>query len=126
MKKVMLAVDGTESSMKAAEKIANLITQDSQITLVNVIEEAVKEKKIKENVQKILERAAVYFEEKSFKVNREIHYGHPAEVICKLAEEDKYDLIVVADREDEGRRFLLGSTSDRVIRYAKTSVLVVK
>jgi len=126
MRKIMLAVDGTESSMKAAEKTADLIVQNSEITMVNVIEEAVKEEQITENVQKMMERAAAYFEEKNFKVNKEIHYGHPAEIICKLAEEDGYDLIVVADRGDEGRRFLLGSTSDRVMRYAKTSVLVVK
>lgn len=122
----MVAVDGSESSRNAAEKAAALLDADSEVTLVNVIAEAVKEEQIKENVQKMLSRAAVYFEENNFKVKNEIHYGHPAEVICNLAEEDDYDLIVLADKGDEGRRFLLGSTSDKVVHHAKASVLVIK
>jgi len=126
MKKIMVAVDGSESSKRAAEKAAVLLDSDSKITLVNVIAEAVKEKQIKENVEKMLTGTALYFEKKNYQVKKEIHYGHPAEVICALAEEDDYDLIVLADKGDESLRFLLGSTSDKVVRHAKTSVLVIK
>ena len=53
--------------------------------------------------------------------------GGPAEYICKEAENNDYDLIILADTGEGGvKRFLLGSTSDRVVRHAETSVMIVK
>lgn len=126
MRRIMVAVDGSDKSLQSAEKTAQLMAPESEITLINVIPEAVKEEQINEKIEEMMARAAVYFEERDFIVKKEIHYGHPAEVICNLADENEYELIVIADKGDEDRRFLLGSTSDRVIRHAKTSVLVVK
>lgn len=126
MKKILIGVDGSDNSKKAAKKAAELFGYDAEITLINVIESAVKEDHIKEITQKNLEKEANFFKEKGLKVNIEIHYGHPAEMICQTAEKDNYDLIVLADKREGIKRFLLGSTSDKVVRHAKTSVLIVK
>jgi nucleotide-binding universal stress UspA family protein len=52
--------------------------------------------------------------------------GHPAETIVRVAEEKKFDLIVLGRR---GRtavaRWMLGSISERVLGYAHCPVMVV-
>lgn len=53
--------------------------------------------------------------------------GEPADCICSVAEEEGVDLIVLATHGHGGiRRFFLGSTAERVMRYAPCSVLVYK
>jgi len=126
MRKVLVGVDGTERSKYASKKAAEILGPDAEVTLINVIEEAVKEENIKERVQKCLDEEAVFFKEKGLKVDKEIHYGDPADVICEVAEKHDFDLIVLADKGHGVKRFLLGSTSDKVVRHAKTSVLVIK
>ena len=53
--------------------------------------------------------------------------GHPAEQICRLAEERAVDLVVVGSRGRSSlSRFILGSVSGQVVKHAATSVLIVK
>lgn len=53
--------------------------------------------------------------------------GEPANNICAVAEEEVVELIVLATHGHGGiRRFLLGSTAERVMRCAPCSVLVYK
>jgi nucleotide-binding universal stress UspA family protein len=126
MKKILIGVDGSDNSKKAAKKAAELLDDDVEITLVNVIETAVKEEHIRDHVQNNLEEESLYFKKKGLKVDIEIHYGHPAEMICEIAEKNNFDLIVLADKREGIKRFFLGSTSDKVVRHAKTSVLIIK
>ena len=51
--------------------------------------------------------------------------GSPADAICTAADADGYDLLVVGNRGMAGARRLLGSTPDRVVHRARTSVLIV-
>jgi nucleotide-binding universal stress UspA family protein len=56
----------------------------------------------------------------------EVAVGPPAETICNLASTRGADLIVVGARGLSGLdRLLMGSTTERVIRLARTSVLTV-
>jgi nucleotide-binding universal stress UspA family protein len=53
--------------------------------------------------------------------------GVPAEEILNEAENTNPDLIVLGNKGTSGlARFLLGSTAERIVRYAKCSVLVVR
>lgn len=53
--------------------------------------------------------------------------GHPADAVVHLAEKEGYDLIVVGARGLSGvKRYLLGSVSEKTVRYAHCPVLVVK
>jgi nucleotide-binding universal stress UspA family protein len=60
-------------------------------------------------------------------VNTEIVVGHPAEQIVHLAEVNDADLIVLGSG-GAGRikHFMLGSVSERVMRYASCPVTVVR
>ena len=149
MKKILVAVDGSPSSKKAAEKAALIADSlDAEVTLINIITETVttpsnvlssslpmeqlqemmdqEEKRLKVNSQKILDDAAVFFEEKGMEVQTVIQYTNPADKICDYAAEEGFDLIVLADKGHGVKRFLLGSISDKVVRHADVSVLVVK
>lgn len=59
--------------------------------------------------------------------DKEVHYGHPADEIVQLANDAKYDLIVIGSTGRSGLpRALLGSTAETVTRRVACSVLIVK
>ena len=152
MQKILMAVDGSESSKKAVEKTVEMISKiEAEVTLMTVISDAILRaasipvsadipvdyqpeemmdrinKIIEEEGQKILDEASEILEEEGITPEKIINRGDPAEIICDFAEEEEYDLIVVADRgQSKIKRYLMGSTSDKIVRYARTSVLVVK
>jgi nucleotide-binding universal stress UspA family protein len=56
-----------------------------------------------------------------------IEVGHPAEHLVAMAEREGVDLIVMGRRgRTATARWLLGSVSERVLRYAHCPVTVVK
>lgn len=153
MKKILVAVDGSEKAKKAAEKAAELAESlDAQATLIHVYNQSAKapideftimdthierdnmleiierhEKSIVEEKKEILEQDAKVFEEKGINVEKIFRYGDAADVVCEYAEENAFDLIVVADKgHSKIGRFLLGSISDKIVRHSKISVMVVK
>ncbi|MDR5709861.1 MAG: universal stress protein [Armatimonadota bacterium] len=55
-----------------------------------------------------------------------VQIGHPAEVLVRVAREEGFDLIVLGRRGlTPVQRWMLGSVSERVIRYAHCPVMVV-
>lgn len=52
--------------------------------------------------------------------------GHPAETVLRYAEEHAFDLVVLGRRgRSAPARWMLGSVSERVLRYAHCPVMVV-
>lgn len=77
--------------------------------------------------ESILNQAEALMQEEEIKTEKIMLEGNVADNICRFAEEQAFDLIVLADKGEGGiARFLLGSTSEKVLRHAPTSVLVVK
>jgi nucleotide-binding universal stress UspA family protein len=76
-----------------------------------------------EGFKKILEKARAH----DLDVKMDMAVGHPGEQIIHRAELDKIDLIILGRR---GRsmisRMMLGSVSERVLRYAHCPVMVVQ
>lgn len=154
MKKILLAFDGSDKSKKAAQKTSELVTSNvTEVTILTVLKDIdsstfyntyspmqstlstetmqemieLKRKKAKETGREVIEEAADFFTEKGIDIEKYIRFGSPADIICEFAEKHNFDLIVLADKGTGGvKRFLLGSTSDKVVRHARTSVLVVK
>jgi nucleotide-binding universal stress UspA family protein len=55
-----------------------------------------------------------------------VEVGHPAEQIVRIAERERSELIVMGRRgKTKLERWMLGSVSERVLRYAHCPVLVV-
>ncbi|RAK05466.1 nucleotide-binding universal stress UspA family protein [Halanaerobium saccharolyticum] len=153
MKKILVAVDGSQSAQKAAQKAAELAEEiKAEVTLIHVYTESAEipvnqfnevasylsaetlenimdqqEDTIKEKRQRILDDDAEFFEEKGINPDKVLLHGDPADTVCDYAEENDFELIVVADKgHGKVERFLLGSISDKIVRHAKTSVMVVK
>ncbi|MBS3811656.1 MAG: universal stress protein [Halanaerobiales bacterium] len=147
MEKLLVAVDGSKSSMKAAEKAAELNKSlKYEVTIITVMETRdieiknidtytpnttteelrnLNKEHLAERGEEILEKAADFF--KSDKVKKVVKFGNPAYIICDYAEEKSIDIIILADKGIGGvKRFFLGSISDKVMRHSKSSVLIVR
>ena len=78
-------------------------------------------------LESALEKAAAELEGSMTRVTRSTPSGDPADVIVAAAAAHDADLIVVGARGLGGMsRLLLGSVSEKVLRYARCPVLIVK
>lgn len=143
--KILLASDGSDGALKAAAATAQLAKAfGSVVTIVHVymvpntyaplvavsgegldpsgadryaaqVQDAVARR-----TGRVLEQAGVSYETR-------LEIGHPPEVICDIADAEKYDLVVLGSRGlSKFRSFFLGSVSDRVSHHARCPVLIVK
>ena len=58
--------------------------------------------------------------------NRWMVWGVPKQEIIHIAEQEKVDLIVVGSHGRHGLAFLLGSTANAVLHYAKCDVMAIR
>ena len=146
MKKMLVAYDGSEASKKAIEMVMKCANKEDEITLLTVVPAELAEssftkmllptidlsayvksgnfkEKAKESLSKIAKEIEPYVE----KVNIVAESGDPADEILMTAKKYEADIIIVGYKGygKEGR-FLLGSVTDKVVRHATTSVLVVR
>jgi len=57
----------------------------------------------------------------------QVAFGNPWSAICRYAEQNEIDLIIVATHGRTGlRHVLIGSTAERIVQHAPCPVLVVK
>jgi nucleotide-binding universal stress UspA family protein len=62
-----------------------------------------------------------------FKVSTLLREGAAADVILKVAEEMQVDVITMSTHGRSGAaRWLMGSVADRVVRYAKSPVMLIR
>jgi len=138
-KKVLLAVDGSETSMKAA-RIANDYLEKGiaeELTIAHVfmsregsnyyIGTDISDKVIvasRENGETVLEKTKALFTSPD-KVKTILKSGDIAHTIIKLSND--FDLIIIGSRGmNTIAGLLMGSVSSRVVQYAKRPVLVIK
>jgi nucleotide-binding universal stress UspA family protein len=140
VKHVLVAIDGSASSLSAAQFAMQLARQlSAKVTLLTVLPEpeviplgpvsgyAVLRPAINEaDLQRIRERLdTLVSEDKDVVTERRVEVGPVAETIIDIAEKGGMDLIVMGARGfGPGRRFLLGSVSDRVVHHAHCPVTV--
>jgi nucleotide-binding universal stress UspA family protein len=139
--KVLLATDGSSTSMDAASLLARMPHRDRlELTIVfvnqayeffGVVEsQSVVDRCIAEEKARGLEackRVAHLFQGANATVETMVIDGHPGEAIVDTAAEKSVDLIVLgATGHTKIDRLLLGSVSDFVATHAKCSVLVAR
>jgi nucleotide-binding universal stress UspA family protein len=138
-KRILLAVDGSETSMKAAQVANNYLEQGmtEELTIAHVfmsregsnyyIGSDISEKVIaasKENGEIILEKTKAVFTSPD-KVKTILKSGDIASTIVKLAKD--FDLIIMGSRGmNTLAGLLMGSVSSRVVQYSERPVLIVK
>lgn len=141
MYKILVATDGSEHAEKTIDEVIKIGTlMNADITVITVVEdkpmvistipynfiESIKES-MNTFANTILQAASERFKEKGLTIKTLLKQGHPANVICEVAEKGNFDLIALGNRglgKIEG--LLLGSISNRIAHCSKTSVLIVK
>jgi nucleotide-binding universal stress UspA family protein len=82
---------------------------------------------VQEAAQSLLERETARLRSAGWSESSVLRIGHPAEEIVRVAEQLASDCVIVGSHGESGvKRFLLGSVSDHVLRYAPCSVLIAK
>ena len=145
--KILFATDGSDSASNAAgmltrfpfpvDRSAVVMTVfDSKLLAVGkhldldesqnrVIKEA--EQTLREDIDQLLADNASRLKDAGWVCSTESRMGNPAEEIIKTADELQPDMIVLGSHGHKGvKHFLLGGVSDRVLRHAHCSVLIVK
>jgi nucleotide-binding universal stress UspA family protein len=135
-KKIVIAYDGSAQSDKATESALALAQSlDAKVLLFAVARPP--EPATMVEVDAMLDDAREHFEEQFKKIlqrakdldvelRSDIAVGHPVEQIVHRAETDHVDLIVLGRRgKSRFERMLVGSTAEKVLRYAHCPVMVV-
>jgi nucleotide-binding universal stress UspA family protein len=137
LKTIVVAFDGSEQSHKAFS-LGLEIAARFQATLLAVGVVRLPEPAISIEVEALLDRGKEHFAEEFSRLREEsekrgvvfdshVAVGHPAEQIVRYAEDNHANLIVMGRRGlTRATRWILGSVSERVLRYAHCPVTVIK
>jgi nucleotide-binding universal stress UspA family protein len=146
MKRLLVAYDGSEASTKAIDLAIQCSTHDDELVLLTVIPAALVESTFtnmllptidlstvvtpgtfKEKAIENLGKIAKGLEGKLSKVEIAVEAGDPADEILLVAKKYDSDIILIGYKGygKEGR-FLLGSVTDKVVRHASRTVMVVR
>jgi nucleotide-binding universal stress UspA family protein len=131
---ILLGYDGSEASKKAINKVVSLTKPEDELIVVSVVplhtlkEFADIDPEIsKARAQQAVNAAIASLKSSGLKVIGLVREGDIAEELLKLSVELDCDLIVLGDRGlSKVSAFALGSVTEKVMRYAKKPVLVVK
>ena len=126
LRKIFLAVDGSEDSIAAARLISELhLGEDCKVTILSVLTVTHTPglsilMEAQNRAGKILKRSGIDF-------TKGILHGHPARELVTFAQAQKPDLLVVGA---QGLRatlgIFLGGVAQQVAEYAEQSVLIVR
>jgi nucleotide-binding universal stress UspA family protein len=149
IKKIIVPIDGSEHSDRALDYALDLAEKYSaEIKLLSVAQPVVATgpmfltqtmlspasttmyvKEIEAAHEKMLANAFKKAKETKPNINisKQLVNGRPADKIVEIANEEKFDVIVMGSRGTGGiKEFFLGSLSDRVADEARCPVLLVK
>ena len=141
---VLIATDGSPSSLAAARKAGTLLRTAEHVTLISVLTEIPGEDAggFEGSVYSPAEQDALWKQEMaeageelertaatitSMQIDKRIEVGDVGGTVCRVAADLKVDVIVVGSH---GRgaieRILLGSVSEQIVRHAPCPVLVIR
>ena len=135
--KILVGFDGSPQSERAAQlAFAMARAMDSKVTLFAVARPP--EPATSVELEAVLDGAKEHYEqafqklidglgENKIEIETEIAVGHPAEQIIHKAEIMKADLVILGRRGTSlFEKWILGSVSERVLRYAHCPVMVIR
>jgi nucleotide-binding universal stress UspA family protein len=139
MKRILVAVDGSQPSVKAARMAADIALRfGAKLTLIHVVPKlllppdvygltiAEVEKEHRAYAENLLQKAIELLQEPRVQVSTTVLYGSPAESIAEEAAASDVGMLVIGSRGHGAvARMFLGSVSDRLIHISPKPVLVV-
>jgi nucleotide-binding universal stress UspA family protein len=145
-KKILLPTDGSKNAERAGEyAIANANLTGAEIIVLNVIDtdylDAIPQpdvrkdldKELRDDGKKAVENFKAKIEEEQCKgVCKNITFkvlikeGKPADIILKTIDEEGVDQVVIGKSGKHGlERFLLGNTTEKIVKESKVPVNVI-
>ena len=137
-KKILVAVDGSDNSMRAAEHAAHIATLgvyskvnilyilDYERTQTDIIQKISRDSLHADRKEQIALVEAL-FEKKNVLFELVLKQGDPGPTIVKFANEHAFDLVVVGSRGlNSFQEMILGSVSHKVAKRVSSPVLIVK
>ncbi|MFA9423044.1 MAG: universal stress protein [Sedimentibacter sp.] len=144
MNKILVPIDGSTASLKAAEKAIELAKLfNSEVTFVHVVyvpntvgsikygiymefEYKEIEEKMEETGKKFLDAIVEDIDCSDVNCTKRVVMGQPYEEILQIAQEGNFDLIVMGRRGfSKIKRFFVGSVTQRVISDSPCPVYIV-
>ena len=146
VKRVLLALDGSEISMQVATRAADLLGPNWDYLLFEAVRVAVpmavgasawapsaptvSPEMILEMTERGRREAMVELSNVAARIHvdagRRVEAGEPGASICRVAEDERVDLIVVGSHgKGFAKRAVLGSVSSHVVHHAHCPVLVI-
>ncbi len=155
MKKILLAVDDTKSSIRIIDKMSDIfctcmpkeivllyvqkiisggsvmddliVSSSEWETLKDSLEGTEYQDMRNEKAQKVIDYYCGHLDKKGISgIHPIVRKGHTAEEILKVATEEDVDMIIMGCRSNRMHNLILGSVSREVSNNAKVSVLLIK
>jgi nucleotide-binding universal stress UspA family protein len=135
--RILIGYDGSPEADKAVA-VAFSLAQDTDSTVLILSVARPPEPPTSVELEAMLDDAREHFEEKftifreraaalGLDVKTDVVVGHPVEQIVHRGESDNVDLIIMGRRGmSRFGRMIVGSTSEKVLRYAHCPVMVVR
>lgn len=145
-KRILLATDGSERSMKAAEvalRIAKLY--QAQVEIIHVIPfvqgywpgaygvpgfESNEHNPVMDEAQEMVKKTGQQFADAGIEYHTTVKFGDPANEICTMAEETAIDLVIMGNNSLKPLTrvdlFLPDSASKKVVAHAPCPVMVIR
>mgnify|MGYP003438334129 CR=1 FL=1 len=129
-KHILLAVDGSENSIRAAQNAVNVASQESLIELISVIPTEGNTGNLQEleaaQSQKLAQEQAIIQQNHGHSKLTIVH-GPAGRMISNYANDNKVDLVVIGCRGlNPMQEMVFGSVSTYVSKNANCSTLLVK
>jgi nucleotide-binding universal stress UspA family protein len=142
--KILIAIDGSEQSINAANYAVSIaMKDDAELIAMTVIHEslssyglAVPPDKIQQAKQRHILESKQWFDKfnqqvkkSNVRLKREIYFGQISieAAIVEYAESENVDLVVIGTKgRSEFKKLLLGSVASGVVKYAHCPVMVIK
>ena len=138
--KILIPVDGSNTARRTLEKIITLKQRfPKQLTLLHVVDvdklayrmiPDFQIDMIRENAGKagqlVLEERARALEDAGFTIDARLEFGSPRQTICKVANDEAFQLMIIGRRESTGeiRDVLFGSVANYVLHNVACPVLL--
>lgn len=138
--KILIPVDGSTTAGRTLEKIISLKERfPRQLTLLHVIDidklayrmiPDFQVDMVRENARKagrqVLAAKQKLLEDSGFEVDARLEFGSPRQTICKIANNEGFQLMVIGRRETTGeiRDVLFGSVANYVLHNVACPVLL--
>ena len=138
--KILIPVDGSNTAGRTLEKIIALKQRfPKQLTLLHVVDvdklayrmiPDFQIDMIRENAGKagqlVLEERARALEDAGFTIDARLEFGSPRQTICKVANDEAFQLMIIGRRESTGeiRDVLFGSVANYVLHNVACPVLL--